>query len=290
MSDQDGLTPEEMTIEELEASIRGEELPSTEEQLAALSDEAPNEEQVGEPEEVEEVEASDTVEQAQEDEEEIPEKYAGKSAEDLIKILQDQESYIGRLGNERTSTKREIEELRDRVRAEEHSPNKQSSEDFESDLRQGLEIDPAEAILKYVDERVESVENRANRQAQLDQQADFENFYNEQVTSNPDFLRRRENLDVVADAIKDMVKPEMLKSRQFIEMVDLISQASDMDYYVNEALSAERQHKETALNEKRQANTESALSQGNTSSAPTALKDMDTDALEQAIRESLAKD
>jgi len=288
MSDQEGLTPEEMTMEELEATLRGEELPE------AVSEAAPNEEQTqGQPEEEVVAEAAPEAEQAQEEvaveaaqAEALPEKYQNKSAEELVKILQDQESYIGKLGNERTTTKREMDELRERVNNMQVAPQ---SQDPQGDLRQGLEQDPAEAILKYVDDKVNSIENRATRAAQDAQEQEFDNYYNEQIASNPDFLRRRENLDVVADAIKDYIKPSKLKSRGFIEIVDLLSQATDREYYMNQALSAQRQTKETALDEKRQAKTESSYSQGSSSKPAKGMDEMSMEELEQALKKSLTE-
>lgn len=283
MSELEGKTPDAMTDEELEAALRGEEAPQAVEEEAPKESEQPSEEEsAGEPEqEQEEAEASPAPE-AEQAQTNVPEKYRDKSAEELVEILKNQESYIGKLGEEKSATKRELDEIRAQIKGIENS---KTSEDTQTKLRQGLEEDPAAALVDYIDNKVGSIEARRQQELQAQQAQEFELYYTEKLNSDPDFLRREDKLKAVAGMLKDYWKPEFVQSKAFVDAVDLISKAADQQHYIDEALKGYKKTKDTALEEKRNSKTESSYSQGS-SAPPSNPALMSDEELEQAIKMS----
>lgn len=286
MSELDGKTPETMTDEELEAAMRGEELPEAKDDEAPKDSEQPSEEESeGQPDQEQEEADAFPAPAAEQAQTEVPEKYKNKSTEDLVKILQDQESYIGKLGNERSATKRELDEIRAQIKSMEGTKETENSREK---LRQGIEEDPAAALVDYIDNQVGSLKAEQHKRVLAQQEEEFAAYYQDKINNDSDFLRRQEKLDQVADMLKPYWRPDMVKSKAFIDAVDLISKAADQQHYINEALNGYKKTKDNALEEKRNSKTESSYSQGS-SATPSNPSLMSDEELEQAIKMSSGK-
>ncbi len=266
MSTQDGKT-EEITPEQLEERARAafsnqpipeltakvEDPTAPEQEEPAKAQETPAKE--GEPEPVK------TAETTPAPETKVPEKYQGKTLDEVLKIAQDQDSYIGKLGSERSYEKSEAEKFRSELDSLKSQLDTKQTQDQEESLKQGLEADPAKAIMDYIDQKTGNVEQKVE-QDKLDRSKQEASTYYNGLLGNSDFVRRQSHVDKVAGALKQYVKPEFLNSSGFIEVCDLVSKGTDIDYYVQQSQTEAASKKEANLQEKRDAQTVSGSSSG----------------------------
>jgi hypothetical protein len=267
MSDQTGKTEEDVMAElrlQAIAAVEGNPLPQVAEapegNVSETADEAVVKEQKAEAPEA----SKGQPDSSPAPEEQIPEKYKGKSESDLRKILQDQDSYIGKLGSERTHEKSEAEKLRQEFNSFKADAAEKKEQDREETFKQELQDDPAKALIDYTDNLRKDLDGKLEQERAERQDKEAQAFYNT-LLENPDFVRRQSHVDKVAGALRQYVKPEYLKSTGFIEISDLVSKGLDVDYYVQQSKTELASKKEAETQEKRDAQTLSGSSSGQTS-------------------------
>ncbi len=281
MSTQDGKT-EEMTPEQLEDRARAafsnlpipevtaeETDPKAPEQVESKETEPAKEQEKpakeGEPEPAKAAETTPAPEVK------VPEKYQGKTLEEVLKIAQDQDSYIGKLGSERSYEKNEAEKFRSELDSLKSHLDTKQTQDQEESLKQGLEADPAKAIMDYIDQKTGNVEQKVE-QDKLDRQTKEAQTYYNGLLENSDFVRRQSHVDKVAGALKPYVKSEYVQSADFIQICDMISKGMDVNYYIQQSQTEAASKKEAGLQEKRDAQTVSGSSSGQNINATEAKK------------------
>jgi len=294
MSNQDGKT-EDLTPKQLEerAQAAFSNLPIPELQAEVENTEAPEQEESKETEPVksqeelaskQEIPAKDgepeppkAAETTPAPESKVPEKYHGKTLEEVLRIAQDQDSYIGKLGSEKSYEKSEADKFRAKLDSLESQLNTQKSQDQEESFKQTLEADPAKAVMDYVDQKLDNVSQRAE-QDKLDRQTREAQTYYNGLLDNDDFKRRQTDVDRIAGALQSYVKPEYVKSADFVQICDMISKGMSVDYYIQQSQIEVASKKEVDLQEKRDAQTVSGSSSGQNTTAPsneTSLNDLE---------------
>ncbi len=269
MNDQTGKTKEDI-LEDMraaaEAAMSSSPPEPKEEPAAPESDEKtekPSEE--GDPEQLKAEDPTPAPE-----EKKVAEKYQGKSQEDLIKMLDDKDSYFGKLGSERVHEREETEKLRAELETIKADFVQKKTQDQDAAVASVADESPeAKIIVDYIDKRVGEVETKASKE-RSDQQAEDAIIYYRSRLENPDFSRRRDHVDKVAHALAPYVKSEYIKSKDFVEICDLISKGTDIEYYIERTKSELGSQKEADLKEKREAQTVSGSSSNQSGSAASA--------------------
>jgi hypothetical protein len=113
------------------------------------------------------------TEATQESESEIPEKYAGKSMSEVIKMQQEAENLMNKQSNTLGETKAELKQQKELIKAlldaqnnaTQTTPNIDESVDFEQDFYS----DPADAVNKAIENHPELIEARQERKIQQQQ-------------------------------------------------------------------------------------------------------------------------
>ena len=149
------------------------------------------------------------TEEAQQPEYQVPEKYAGKSNEDLIEMHQNVEKMVGKQANEVGEQRRLIQSLMDaQTRATETASPTEEPVDFEQDFYS----DPADAVNKAIENHPELIEARKERtiQAQKQQVSVLEKAY-------PDWQTK-----VATKEFQDWVGESTIRTEMF--------QKADSDY------------------------------------------------------------
>jgi len=142
--------------------------------------------------EEQETEAQEQVEQPEQEtkpEPDIPEKYRGKSIEDIVKMHQESEKLIGRQAQEVGEVRKLADELLKRELSQKQSIDPQEEK---LDISQRLYEDPASVINETVEKHPAIAEARQQAQSYKEQQvsqklrSQFSNF--DEVISNPKFF------------------------------------------------------------------------------------------------------
>lgn len=292
---------EDQVLEELrkeaEAAFTGQPLPPKEEtkteepeapenqaEKPSEPDQEPDNNPDGEPEQPQAADSSP----APEDKNEVPEKYRGKSPEELIKMLEDQHSYIGKLGSERTFERSEAEKLRRRLEAIEAdlTSTKEKSQDAEFEAQLQDSDNPAHVVKEYIDKQFGSL-NKTMTEDKLERQAKEAGVYLQELAKDPDFQRRQPQVDRIAENLAPYIKDEHVRSKAFIEVCDLISRGLDVDHYVQQAKADVSSQRESALKEKRESQVASASS--TSSPKETSVEDMSLEELREEAIKAFAK-
>ena len=240
---------------------------------------------------VQESEASDQVERdaqpslgeefsSQPEQLEIPEKYVGKSALDMIKINTDQEKYLSQVSSERSQLEKEKEELAARLQQLESErqqqfqsqpqqvPQGQQESDPYSWLDKELDENPKGAIRKLAEQQREEAKREALNAELQSRYADAQSYYYEQKKDNQDFAELEKDMQGMAQKFSPIIKPEFLNSRQAIEALYLLARGNNVDRYKQSAIESAKKAGNLARDEKRSAFSESSQPSKSGNSVP----------------------
>ena len=220
----------------------------------------------------------DTVEEANS----IPQKFVGKSPMEIIQAYRELEKERGRLASELGSTRKERESLEEQYRnlereriAQMQMPTQrpprvvQMEEEVDpvSVFESKFEEDPKEAIKQALKGLNQSVSSKLKQQSVQQIQAEGAEYYWKQKKENPDYSRREPLMQQLASELQDVVRPEFLNSAKVLKALDLMSRGMDVDYYSKQAVERVQKDGLSVRSEKQRAQSESAVSQGDTSVA-----------------------
>ena len=192
------------------------------------------------------------TEATQESESEIPEKYAGKSMSEVIKMQQEAENLMNKQSNTLGETKAELKQQKELIKAlldaqnnaNQTTPNLEESVDFEQDFYS----DPADAVNKAIENHPELIEARQERkiQAQQHQVGVLEKAY-------PDWKDRVANQEFKDWVGNSEIRTEMFKKADSdyrpdyaIELFDMFDKVNMIDK-TKEVQKAESQKRDKAL-------------------------------------------
>jgi hypothetical protein len=192
------------------------------------------------------------TEATQESESEIPEKYAGKSMSEVIKMQQEAENLMNKQSNTLGETKAELKQQKELIKAlldaqnnaNQTTPNLEESVDFEQDFYS----DPADAVNKAIENHPELIEARQERkiQAQQHQVGVLEKAY-------PDWKDRVANQEFKDWVGNSEIRTEMFKKADSdyrpdyaIELFDMFDKVNMIDK-TKEVQKAETEKRDKAL-------------------------------------------
>lgn len=247
-----------------------------------MSQEAKQEKTVGQPESSQELEAT-ASNQAPErigplDEgqpEEIPQKFIGKSAQDIIKSYRELESQFGKISSEKAQIEKEREEIRQRQLALESELQRtthqqpvpqqvQVDEDPLSNFDKVFESDPKEAVketFKKVQEKIQRAGQEAYYAAQRQAQAEY---YNRMKKENPDFAELEPEMIAIAQKFGPHLHPSVLNSPEAIDLMYSIARGRNVQKYVQREVEKTKTASQLVREEKRNTFSETTNSAGDT--------------------------
>lgn len=203
----------------------------------------------------------------------IPEKFIGKSLNDIMQAYSELEKDRGRLASEVGESRKRLEELEEQYRqgelermARQSPPHQEVQPQQQLDplsiLDSKFDEDPREAIKASMRQQLEMLENKIQMQRLQEQSAKAQDYYFSQKKANPDFARRETSMQSLARQYAHLVKPEFLNSPEMIKILDLASQGADRSYYEQAALKTAQERGASVLEEKRRASSVSSNSEG----------------------------
>lgn len=210
----------------------------------------------------------------------IPQKFVGKSPMEIIQAYRELERERGRLASELGSARKERESLEDQYKTLERErivqmqmptqrPPKVVQMEEEVDpvsvFESKFEEDPKEAIKLALKGLNQSVSSKLKQQSIQQIQAEGTDYYWKQKKENPDYSRREPLMQQLASELQDVVKPEYLNSVKMLRALDLMSRGMDVDYYAKQAVERVQKDGLSVRSEKQRAQSESAVSNGDTS-------------------------
>ena len=210
----------------------------------------------------------------------IPQKFVGKSPMEIIQAYRELERERGRLASELGSARKERESLEDQYKTLEREriaqmqmptqrPPKVVQMEEEVDpvsvFESKFEEDPKEAIKQALKGLNQSVSSKLKQQSIQQIQAEGADYYWKQKKENPDYSRREPLMQQLASELQDVVRPEYLNSVKVLRALDLMSRGMDVDYYSKQAVERVQKEGLSVRSEKQRAQSESAVSNGDTS-------------------------
>lgn len=203
-------------------------------------------------------------------EEDVPEKFRGKSVQEIIKSYQGLEGKLGQLGSEKSHKEREAEELRMRLHLmEQHmlslTPQRQvvrEDSDPLAGFEKQMEENPQDAMKRLADNQRRLSSNLDVKVEQRIRERDAVNFYERQKQENPDFAVLEPDMVRLSQQYAHIVRPEYLNSPETIQILHGLAKAKNMQRYVSEAVEKASKSQSAIKEEKRKAFSESAFSQG----------------------------
>lgn len=191
----------------------------------------------------------------------IPEKFLGKSQEDIIKSYQELESELGRLRNEYGMAKKERDEAISRLMSTYQSQqvNTQQSPDPFEVFEKHFDNDPKTAIAEAMKLQEKKLLTHQQEQLRALRQAAAVKYYEEQ-RANPDFVRREPLMQQLALRFSSLLNRDALDSPEAIQLLDYLSRGADISYYEKEAVERARKSGFSTRDEKLNAQTESPTS------------------------------
>ena len=227
----------------------GEQEPQENEELASFEEQEPTQET---PEEL----------QQQDDEDDIPEKYKGKSVKDIVRMHQEAERAIGKQGSEVGELRKIVDDF---VKAQTVTKQQQAPEvDEEVDFF----TDPEKAIAKAISKhpKVQQAEQMAVRSAQAEILAALK-------TNHPDYTEIIKDSSFVDWIGKSKVRQELFaradRNYDFDAANELLSTWKERTQVVNQTKEVEQVQRKQAV---KAASTGSIKGSGEPSSKKTYLR------------------
>lgn len=222
----------------------------------------------------------------------IPEKFRGKSIEDISKSYREIEKYSGRLSSEKAHLERANEEMRQRLAQLEqqvqtisttraHQPQEAQEADPLSSIEDEFEQDPRAAFKKVVEHMRQVPRQLETRLTVQQQAAQASSYYAQQMKDNQDFRELEPEMKRIAREFGSMVRPEHLNSPKTIEILYKIAKAENLDRYTKSAADKAIQAKNLVREEKRAAVSESAS--GGTSGAAKPFEEWSLEEMERFL-------
>jgi hypothetical protein len=206
-------------------------------------------------------------------ESEIPEKFRGKSAVDVIDSYLELEKHLGQISSQRAQEQKEKEELERRMaeleRTYQSTPTQQQPqvteqrvEDPLSSFDERFEEDPKGAIKTFFKQQQEHLEQQSKKSL-MQQRADAaREYYNKRAVEDQDYARREKAMLDIAKQYNHIIKSDYAQSKELLQLLDLASKGNDLKYYQEAAIERAKKDGLSVRDEKRRAQSESSNSQG----------------------------
>jgi dsDNA-specific endonuclease/ATPase MutS2 len=183
-----------------------------------------------------------------------PDKYQGKSREDVIDMYRNLERKIGEMGvwrEKHDSLLSRIQELESRNQRDESDPLKL----FEKEVAE----DPKEAVANLVKRTREDVLKQVHGVKDSMKTQVATEYLQSQLKDNPDFQENWQTMQELDRQFGHVVSPEFRGSKEAVQLLYDLAKAKNLNKYVDKA----RQQQTSLKQEKRAAFSESAASGSN---------------------------
>lgn len=205
----------------------------------------------------------------------LPEKFRGKTPQEIAKSYMELEKQYGKIGSEKSHIEKEREEAKARAEQAERERQHLYQQLQNTVPRTPVqEVDPLvayeEEVAKDPIEAIRSLgkkviadtqKTRAQILAEVQAQQ-AANFYQRQRAENPDFAANEKDMQRLAQQYMGFLRPEVANTPETIALLYKLARAENMERYVDEAVKKRQSASESVKQEKRAAFSESSNSQG----------------------------
>ena len=213
----------------------------------------------------------------------IPEKFIGKTAEEVISTYSNLEKDHGRISSELGEERKRREELQirmDELRTQYNSqpiapqqPMAQApiEQDLDKLFNEEFDEDPKQAILNRQIRHEKKLATDVLLREQALAAKELNSYYHQQVSDNPDFKRREPLMRQLAEKFSGILDQTKINSKETLEFLNLASQGVDIKHYEELAIKTSKQSVKSVLDEKRAAGSVSSSTEGNDTRAFESL-------------------
>lgn len=214
--------------------------------------------------------------QLHDSDDQIPEKFVGKSPLEIIRSYQNAEKTIGRLGSEKAQRERELEEERQKRLALEaqfaqqqqaaaqaqYNPPAQQEQDPVQVLESTWHESPLEAVKRALQTKDQRDAFQRRQEHQQRMAAATAARWEELKRTNPEATELEPVMSQLAQQYRHLVAPEKLNSPEFVDLLYTQAKARNADKYIAAEVDKRLQKNNAIKQEKRSAFSESSNSQG----------------------------
>lgn len=194
-------------------------------------------------------------------EDELPEKFRGKSAAEIAKSAQEAERRMHEIASERAFERKRAEEYEARLREMQSQQQLVQSDPLE-EIEKLWEADPKEAV-KKVYQKAREGQELTRRQLEQERRAqDAAEYYSKSRVENPDFAEREVDMQEQAKRFGHLLRGELATSKETIELLYLAARGARVDDYSKAAIEKATKKQTLIKEEKRKAASETAVSKG----------------------------
>ena len=194
-------------------------------------------------------------------EDELPEKFRGKSAAEIAKSAQEAERRMHEIASERAFERKRAEEYEARLREMQSQQQLVQSDPLE-EIEKLWEADPKEAV-KKVYQKAREGQDLTRRQLEQERRAqDAAEYYSKSRVENPDFAEREVDMQEQAKRFGHLLRGELATSKETIELLYLAARGARVDDYSKAAIEKATKKQTLIKEEKRKAASETAVSKG----------------------------
>jgi hypothetical protein len=225
--------------------------------------------------------------------ESIPEKFRGKSPQEIIRSYKELEKSYGKISSERSHSEKEKEAIAQRLAqveqqlqvvaassSQQQSPAPEEADPFAS-IDEEFEVDPKgvlKKVVRHLSEQPKKLEQRMSTQARAKEAADF---YNQQIKENQEFRELEPEMKRLAVQYKDLVKAEHLNSKETMQLLYTLAKGQSVGNYAKAAAEKAVKANNLVKDEKRRAVSES--SGAGSTSGSVDFKDLSLDEMRRML-------
>lgn len=207
----------------------------------------------------------------------IPEKFVGKSVEEVAESYVNLEKQMSKIQSERAAERKNREDLDSRYKMLEsnlqilqhqlsqqpqHRQVMEPETDPISDYEKTFDEDPKKAVKDLVDAVTRKTRGGAQEVSAQVQRALVKDYHERQIKENPEYKKLLPKMQSLAAEYNDLVRPEKSGSIEALKLLQLLALGATRDEYVQEAISKAKQTADAVKSEKRNAFSESSQSTG----------------------------
>lgn len=221
----------------------------------------PYEEIISDEETLEQDELEVSNEQTEEEsssEEQVPSKFAGKSAEEVADAYGHLESKHGQLTSETQHLRQQNELLQQQMQmlqsqfnqtGQHRAPESDPTDDF----ARRYEDDPIKATSDLVTQQLQRQAQQLSQKEQQERAEDAQRYYVERLEKETELKELDSDIKLLAMKFGGMVRPEYINSRQMIDALELMAKGKNVSKYQQRAVDTFRKKGDTKRAVKRNA-------------------------------------
>lgn len=223
----------------------------------------------------------------------IPEKFRGKSVQEVAHAYKEVEKYAGRLSTEKAHAEKLAQETQARLQQmeaqlqalysqqQQQAPATQTEPDPFSSIEEEFEQDPRAAfkkLVEHVSSAPKQLESRLSAQARAQAAVDY---YQQQMKENQEFRELEPEMKRLAGQFSGLVRPEFINSKESMQLLYQLAKGSNIERYSKAAAEKAIQANNLVKAEKRSAVSESSGASAGDRSVP--FEELSLDEMAKAL-------